>query len=179
MTTHYSPWEPSPARPHRRLATSTMMAAAVVTATLASAAIVHACAVRATVTLSGQGQLRNLLLSADGTLDTSVGVYNDCAGTTELTHSASAIDTCIAGATYFVGHNAGVFTPLMDMGVGSLITYYDGDGTAHLWRVVSARPDWLRADGIPAVTESDVVAQFQTCAVPDGTIDRILDVVQA
>jgi hypothetical protein len=122
---------------------------------------------------------RNYLTSGDGTLGTSVGVYADCSGRTPLTHSEAAIDTCFDGPAYFVGHNAGVFTPLMHMGVGALITYHDGNGTAHLWRVVSVRPAWHSADGTPPVTEGDVVAQLQTCAVPDGSIDRILDVVQA
>jgi hypothetical protein len=122
---------------------------------------------------------RNWLTSGDGALNTGVGVYSDCSGLTELTHASAAIDTCIAGPRYFVGHNAGVFTPLMHMGVGSIITYYDGDGATHVWRVVSVRPHWRSADGVPPTTEPDVVAQFQTCAVPDGSIDRILDVVPA
>jgi hypothetical protein len=45
--------------------------------------------------------------------------------------------------------------------------------------VVSVRPDWRASNGVPPPTEPDVVAQFQTCAVPDGSIDRILDVVPA
>jgi hypothetical protein len=122
---------------------------------------------------------RNWLTSGDGTLSTGVGVYSDCTGGTELTHASAAVDTCIAGPRYFVGHNAGVFTPLMHMGVGSTITYYDGNGVAHVWRVVSVRPNWRSTDGVPPATQSDVVAQFQTCAVPDGSIDRILDVVPA
>ena len=121
----------------------------------------------------------NTLTSADGTLDTSVGVYTDCTGKTELTHAEAAVDSCVSGATYFVGHNPGVFTPLMTMGVGSLITYDDANGMAHTWRVVSVRTAWHSAGGIPPVTESDVVAQFQTCVLPDGSIDRILDVVPA
>ena len=35
------------------------------------------------------------------------------------------------------------------------------------------------AGGVPAATEADVVAQFQTCVVADGSVDRILDVVDA
>src|SRR5579859_3326692 len=37
----------------------------------------------------------NLLLSANGSLDTTVTTYSDCSGGTELTHSAAAIDTCV------------------------------------------------------------------------------------
>lgn len=119
------------------------------------------------------------LTSGDGTLNARVGVYTDCSGATGLTYAAAAIDTCIAGPTYFVGHNSGVFTPLMHFGVGSIITYYDGDAVAHVWRVVSVRPQWHAADGAPPPTQPDVVAQFQTCAAPDGSVDRILDVVAA
>ena len=122
---------------------------------------------------------RNPLTSGDGTLGTGVGIYSDCTGATALTHAEAAIDTCINGPTYFVGHNVGVFTPLMHMGVGSIITYFDGAGAAHVWRVVSVRGDWQSAGGVPPATEADVVAQFQTCVVADGSVDRILDVVNA
>jgi hypothetical protein len=123
----------------------------------------------------------NLLLSADGNLDTTVTTYSDCTGATELTHSAAAIDTCVSGRTYFVGHNAGVFTPLLDLGVGDIITYYDSDGAAHRLRIVDVRDNWLRANGVPPLANGDVVAQFQTCetAYPDGSHDRILDAVPA
>jgi len=123
----------------------------------------------------------NLLLSADGSLDTTVTTYSDCSGATELTHSAAAVDTCVSGRTYFVGHNAGVFTPLLDLGIGDIITWYDSEGAAHRLRIVSVRDDWLRADGVPPLASSDVVAQFQTCetAYPDGSHDRILDTVPA
>jgi hypothetical protein len=120
--------------------------------------------------------LRNRLTGGGG-LDTAVGVYGDCSGHSELTHAMAAIDTCISGPQYFVGHNVGVFTPLMRMGVGAIITYYDNSSIAHVWRVVSVRPNWVSANGVPAVTGADVVAQFQTCVVPDGSVDRILDVV--
>ncbi len=123
--------------------------------------------------------LRNLLTSGDGTLHTAVGVYTDCSGASELTHTEAAIDTCIAGPTYFVGHNVGVFTPLMHMGVGSIITYYDGNGVAHVWRVAYEIASWTAAKGVPPAQGPGVVAQFQTCDVPDGSIDRILDVVPA
>ena len=123
--------------------------------------------------------MRDHLTSGDGSLSTGVGIYSDCTGTTPLTRVEAAIDSCITGPTYFVGHNVGVFTPLMHMGVGSIITYYDGNGAAHVWRVASVRGDWRSAGGVPAATEADVVAQFQTCVVADGSVDRILDVVDA
>jgi hypothetical protein len=123
--------------------------------------------------------VRNYLTSGDGTLRTGVGVYGDCSGQTPLTHATAAIDTCVGGPLYFVGHNVGVFTPLMHMDVGAIITYYDGAATAHAWRVVSVRANWASANGVPPATGPDVVAQFQTCVVADGSVDRILDVVAA
>jgi hypothetical protein len=121
---------------------------------------------------------RSRLVSADGRLDTGVGVYSDCSGATALSHAYAAIDTCVGGRTYFVGHNPGVFTPLMSETVGSVITWWDGGGTAHRLRVV-ARRDWMRADGAPPVVSGAVVAQFQTCVVADGSEDLILDAVAA
>lgn len=145
----------------------------------AASAPVVAHALRVTRRLLAPVVRRSWLTSGDGTLNTGVGVYSDCSGATELTRASAAIDTCIAGPRYFVGHNAGVFTPLMHMGVGSIITYYDENGVAHVWRVVSVRANWRATNGVPPATQADVVAQFQTCAVPDGSIDRILDVVSA
>jgi hypothetical protein len=120
----------------------------------------------------------NLLTSADGTLHTAVGVYTDCTGASPLTTTSAAVDTCIGGRTYFVGHNPGVFTPLMHMGVGSLITWYDGRGVAHPYRVVAVRDATGGAQPLTTATRR-VDAQFQTCAVSNGSVDRILDAVRA
>jgi hypothetical protein len=121
--------------------------------------------------------LRNLLRGPNG-LNTGVGIYADCSGATALTHSEAAIDTCVSGVTYFVGHNPGVFTPLMTTNVGAVITWWDSSGTAHALRIVAART-WQRANGVPPPVSSAVVAQFQTCQVSDGSVDRILDAVPA
>jgi hypothetical protein len=121
---------------------------------------------------------RSHLHSDDGRLDTAVGVYSDCSGNTALTHVEAAVDTCVGGRTYFVGHNPGVFTPLLSESVGALITWWDGGGTAHRLRVVAVR-NWLRADGVPPKVSPDVVAQFQTCLVTDGSRDVIVDAVAA
>lgn len=122
--------------------------------------------------------VRSRLVSADGRLDTAVGVYGDCSGATELAHAVAAVDTCVGDRTYFVGHNPGVFTPLMSETVGSVVTWYDGAGVAHPLRIV-ARRDWMRAGGVPPMVSGDVVAQFQTCLVADGSEDLILDAVPA
>ncbi len=110
-------------------------------------------------------------------LDIPVGWYSDCRGGTELTHSAAAIDTCLPGRNYFIGHNPGPFSPLATAEVGSLLTYYDGGGGAHQYRVVAARR-WYRFDGPPPLAQPDVRAQFQTCLTLDATWDRILDAVE-
>ena len=122
---------------------------------------------------------RDFLISADGTLSTPVGIYSDCTGRSPLARMEAAIDTCYAAPAYFLGHNLGVFSPLMHMGVGSLITYYDGAGQAHLWRVVFIHDGWPIGPGRPAPAGPDVVAQFQTCTSRDGSVTRVLDVVNA
>src|SRR5207237_1096317 len=81
----------------------------------------------------------------------------------------AAVDTCVRGRTYFVGHNQGVFTPLMHMGPGSLITWYDARGAVHRYRVVAVRD---AAGGAHPLTTSShrVDAQFQTCALANGSV---------
>jgi hypothetical protein len=121
---------------------------------------------------------RDRLRAGDGSLDVSVGIYADCSGMTEVTHDGAAIDTCLGGRLFFIGHNPGPFTPLRDLGVGSLITYYDGLGLAHTWRIVQTRT-WSRWAGSPPLASQDVVAQFQTCITLDGNWDEILDAAPA
>ena len=120
----------------------------------------------------------NLLTSADGTLHTGVGVYTDCTGAAPVPTNMAAVDTCIRGRTYFVGHNQGVFTPLMHMGVGSLLTWYDAAGAVHRYRVVAVRDTAGGARPLTTTTRR-VDAQFQTCVVANGSVDRILDAVRA
>lgn len=116
------------------------------------------------------------LVSEDAGLDTGVGVYADCTRATDLTHSEAAIDACIGGRTYFIGHNPGPFTPTLNLQPGSEVIYFDDQGAAHPMRIVTART-WNRFWGPPPLTESDVVAQFQTCVTLDAVWDRILDAV--
>ncbi len=125
--------------------------------------------------------LRNMLVSEDGSLRTALGTYSDCSGHTPLTHAVAAIDTCVGGRAYFVGHNPGVFTPLMSMSTGEVITWYDRGGAPHPMRIVSIRDGWASANGAPAATQRDVVAQLQTCETysPTGAYDRIVDLVAA
>lgn len=119
----------------------------------------------------------NVVFTADRSVYTQVGIYDDCSGRTLLTHDAAALDTCVSGVRYFIGHNPGVFTGLMSAGVGSLIGYYDAGGHLHHLEVIAART-WLRRDGVPPPVRDGVVAQFQTCVTADGSVDRILDAVE-
>jgi hypothetical protein len=120
----------------------------------------------------------NLLTSADGTLHTAVGVYSDCSGAAPVPTTMAAVDTCVRGRTYFVGHNQGVFTPLMHMGPGSMLTWYDARGVVHRYRVVAVRDTAGGAHPLNTTTRR-VDAQFQTCALADGSVIRILDAVRA
>ncbi len=121
---------------------------------------------------------RNLLFTADRAVYTEVGSYTDCSGHAALTHATAAIDTCVTGLRYFIGHNPGVFTGLMRVGVGALIGYYDATGHLHRFEIVAART-WLRKDGVPPPAQVGEAAQFQTCVTADGSVDRILDAVEA
>jgi len=118
----------------------------------------------------------NRIVSEDGTLDVAVGVYSDCSGHTPVKADRAELDECVAGRAYFLGHNPGVFTPLLALGVGSRITWFDGQGLAHRMIVV-ARRDTLWSSGLARPVSASVVAQFQTCLTPDGAVDRVLDAV--
>ena len=120
---------------------------------------------------------QNRLISADGSLNTYVGYYSDCGGGTTLGHASAAIDTCVGGRTYFVGHNPGVFTPLFHMGTGTIITWFDGGGNAHRLRIIGIRT-WYRSAGVPGPL-GGAVAQFQTCITPDSSVERIMDAAPA
>ena len=120
---------------------------------------------------------RSRLISADGSLNTGVGYYGDCSGSTPLTRGSAAIDGCIGGRLFFVGHNPGVFTPLMHMGVGSIITWWDGGGNAHRLRIVAVR-QWVHV-GLPPLPVNGGTVQFQTCITADGSLDRLLDAAPA
>ena len=121
---------------------------------------------------------RNRLVSSDGTLDVSVGVYADCSGNSPIDSDRADLDPCFYGRSYFVGHSPGVFAPLLAMRPGALITWYDGAGTPQRLRVVAVR-DFIRNSAPLSLAQPDVVAQFQTCLTADGTHDRILDAVRA
>ena len=115
-------------------------------------------------------------LVGPGGLDTTVGTYSDCTGQEPLPAGSAAIDSCVTDRQFFVGHNPGVFTPLTQTPVGAVITWYDADGTAHPLRVIQTRT-WQHV-GLPTLAPG-ATAQFQTCLVPDGSVDMILDAAPA
>jgi len=116
------------------------------------------------------------LVSDSGELDVSVGLYTDCTRATDLSHTEAAVDACIHGKTYFIGHNPGPFTATLDLKSGSELTYFDGAGAGHRIRIVSERT-WNRFWGPPPLAQPNVTAQFQTCVTLDAVWDRILDAV--
>jgi hypothetical protein len=118
----------------------------------------------------------NRLVSDSGELNVGVGLYTDCTRATDVSHTEAAVDACIHGKTYFIGHNPGPFTATLDLKSGSELTYFDGAGSAHRLRIVSERT-WNRFWGAPPLAEPDVAAQFQTCVTLDAVWDRILDAV--
>lgn len=121
----------------------------------------------------------NWLHAEDGSLNVAVGFYWDASGQTAVPRYEAVLDMAIKDVQYyFDGHNPGVFTPLLGEGVGSYFDYWDGNGTAHRFRLVSVR-SWTAANGEPPPVTPLVVAQFQTCRVPDGSVDWIYDLVAA
>ena len=95
---------------------------------------------------------RDLLTGPHG-LNTSVGpAYTDCTGTSAVARSSAYIDTCHTTAVLFIGHNHGVFTPLLSFVVGDVINWYDSTGIRHQLRIIAVRdvssavfrPRWAR-----------------------------------
>jgi len=118
---------------------------------------------------------RNLLTGPHG-LDTRVGpAYTDCTGLSAVPHNSAFIDTCHTTAVLFVGHNQGVFTPLLSYAVGEVIDWHDSAGTLHHLRVVAVRD--VSSSVFPPVLGT---YEFQTCrfATPNSPLDRDLDAVE-
>ena len=117
----------------------------------------------------------NRLVTTDGSVNTGVGVYSDCSGSTPLARYEAAIDTCFRGVTYVVGHNPGVFTGLLSESVGSTLTYWDGAGTPH-HLVIIGRRQWVAANG-NIQPLAGATYEFQTCLDLSGSVDWIFDAV--
>jgi hypothetical protein len=117
---------------------------------------------------------RNVVTGPHG-LNTLVGDYTDCSGTAEVPHDTAVIDTCHTSAVLFVGHNRGVFTPLLSYVVGDVIAWYDQAGRLHHLRVVAVRN--VSSSVFPPALGT---YEFQTCLYPtaNSSLDRDLDAVE-
>jgi hypothetical protein len=109
-------------------------------------------------------------------VNTPVTLYTDCTGQTPLTQTSAVIDPCIPPAVgrdelYFVGHNYGVFTPLLNAPDGTVMTYYDGSGVVHTF-TIEGYVDVPWADGVPEPPVG-TAAQFQTCLDASGITIRV------
>ena len=107
-----------------------------------------------------------------GGVDASVTWYTDCSGNSAVPRNSVAIDTCDTAVTYFVGHNPGLFTPLMSDGAGTHLTYYNGNGTATGY-VIEGYWDITRAGATFPSPPAGTIAEFQTCVDPSATVVRV------
>ncbi len=90
--------------------------------------------------------------------------YTDMTGTVIPAHGVATVDAR-AGANnfYLLGHNPGVFSPLMSVGPGSWVRYWDGQGLTHDFQV-QARYQVSRTDVSPLVASyGSATLTLQTC----------------
>jgi len=130
-------------------------------------------------TSARQHPVYNWLRAEDGSISVAVGIYSDPTGNAPVPEGEAVLDTVMRDVPwYFDGHNPGVFTPLLNEGVGSYFDYWDGAGRQHRFKIVAVR-SWYRMNGEPPPVTPLVVAQFQTCKTLDGSYDWIYDLVAA
>lgn len=118
---------------------------------------------------------RNQLTGPHG-LNTLVGPdYTDCTGTSEVALASAQIYPCHTTGVLFIGHNQGVFTPLLSFVVGDVINWSDGAGGLHHLRVVAVRD--VSSSVWPEVLGA---YEFQTCLYPmlNSPMNRYLDAVE-
>jgi sortase (surface protein transpeptidase) len=90
--------------------------------------------------------------------------YNDLNGRVIPAHGVATIDTR-AGANnlYLLGHNPGVFTPLLGLGPGALVRYWDNAGRGHDF-IIQSRISVDRNDVSPLVASyASLTLTLQTC----------------
>jgi hypothetical protein len=126
---------------------------------------------------SGSGGAPDTGLNGPNTLtgygiDVTVVNYPDCSGKSDVPHGVAAIDTCVSWGRYFVGHNPGVFTPLVGMPDGTVLTYHDGADLATRY-VIEGSLESSAGDPVPP-PPAGATAQFQTCLTPSGSVIRDL-----
>jgi hypothetical protein len=104
-------------------------------------------------------------------VDVHVINYVDCTGKTFPAEGVASIYTCVSWDNYFIGHNPGVFTPLLNMPDGTVMTYYDASDTAHQYVIEGSVETSV---GLPVpYPPAGTAAQFQTCVTPTGSDIRV------
>jgi hypothetical protein len=120
----------------------------------------------------------DVLVSADGRLRVPVEPYADCSGRTQLSYHTAYIDVC-GSVPYFGAHDVDwLFAPLLTMSWDSTLTYYDGQGAPHRYRLVASHLVPIRsgrANLPPPVPGS--AAQFGTCTDATGKTLHVFDAV--
>ena len=100
-----------------------------------------------------------------------VGVvdYSDCSGDTPMTRVSAVLFGCTPSAvTTFVGHNPGVFTPLLRTQTGDHV-FYQHDGVQDAW-IITARYRVSPQDASTYAEDGSYQhAVFATCAEPDSS----------
>ncbi len=90
--------------------------------------------------------------------------YRDMTGQAIPAHGVATIDAR-AGANnlYLLGHNPGIFGPLLGLAPGALVRYWDGEGTPRDF-VVQTRYSTARTDVSPLVASyGTLTLTLQTC----------------
>jgi hypothetical protein len=89
------------------------------------------------------------------------GTYADCRGRTPVGWAGAYYEPCM-GLPYWIGHNAILGAILR----ADRITYWDGAGIPHRWRVIGRRV--LRSGSTYPGRLAGAVAELQTCVEPTG-----------
>jgi hypothetical protein len=100
-----------------------------------------------------------------------VGVvdYGDCSGNTAMTRTSAVHFLCTPSAvTTFVGHNPGVFTPLLRTHTGDQVVYRH-DGVQDTYVIRSQQRVTPEQAAAASQDGSYVHAVFATCAEPDSS----------
>jgi hypothetical protein len=90
--------------------------------------------------------------------------YSDMSGTIIPAHGVATIDSR-AGANnlYLLGHNPGVFSPLLGLGPGALVRYWDNAGRARDF-IIQSKTSVGRTDASPLVASyPSLTLTLQTC----------------
>jgi hypothetical protein len=120
--------------------------------------------------LARQPVRRDWVEIPDVQLGVSVADYADCAGRQPLQRSTAARDRCMAAPlVWLVGHNPGVFTPLLGLNRGGEVDYWDSSGDPQRYDVVDIKRLSAFAAASYATDHGHPHLVLQTCAVPDGS----------